>query len=57
VARDAARAWTAIDASSQLAEVAVTGPVRRERSLDGAVSERVTLRARRVPSRASGATP
>lgn len=58
VARDAARAWSAIDASPQLAEVAVTGPVRRERSADGAVSERVTLRARRVapgaPSSAAG---
>lgn len=53
VARNVERAWSALDASPQLADVAVTGPVRRERSLDGSVSERVTLRARRVLPRAS----
>jgi len=41
----AAEAWTALDASDRLRGVAVVGPVRRERTADGRVTERFTLRA------------
>lgn len=44
-ATGAAEAWTALDASERLQGVAVVGPVRRERTADGRVTERFTLRA------------
>jgi hypothetical protein len=56
VARDATGAWSALDASPRLEDVAVTGPVRRERTVDGTISERITVRARRAHAAPAAAT-
>lgn len=53
IADDAGRAWAALDASPRLRGVAVRGPVRRERAVDGTVSERFALRAARAPGEAA----